>query len=176
MDRVLPVRVVFGRSPAGDLQALLDGRVAKVVPPGTWLHREQRQFHHESLSVCERAPAQRAAARDDQIGGCGDRRSPYPGIKRVCACREQVQQRRVQSAVAKHRIQGLSNPVAVGDRPVVDGRRDGCPRLDNRGHRVAVLVQNAPANLSHVPQSRHATDKSGVQAGGLSTPDSEHST
>ena len=77
----------------------------------------------------------------------------------------------MQSAVAQHRIQRPSNPVAVGDRPVVDGRRDGCPRLDNRGHRVAVLVQNPPANLSHVPQSRHATDKSGVQAGGLSTAD-----
>lgn len=93
MCRALPVRVVRGRSPAADLQALLDGRVAKVVPSGAWLHREQRQFHHESLSVCERAPAQRAATRDDQIGGCGDGRSPYPGVKRVCACREQAQQR-----------------------------------------------------------------------------------
>jgi hypothetical protein len=150
---------LFPASPVGDLQALLDARVAEPVLPGPAVDCEQREFDHESVAIRERRPAERAATRHDEIGGCGDRLPLNRGVECVGTRREHLDKRSQQSALAQQRFERPSNPSAVGDRPAIDRRSDCLPGIDHPGDGVVVLVENPLVNLSHVPQRRNATDK-----------------
>jgi glycine/D-amino acid oxidase-like deaminating enzyme len=164
---------LFPASPVGDLQALLDARVAEPVLPGPAVDCEQREFDHESVAIRERRPAERAATRHDEIGGCGDRLPLNRGVECVGTRREHLDKRSQQSALAQQRFERPSNPSAVGDRPAIDRRSDCLPGIDHPGDGVVVLVENPLVNLSHVPQRRNATDKKdSVQApaDGTATP------
>jgi len=160
--RSCPARQIHNRGltvPERDLQALLDGWAAEPVPGWSSLHREQREFDHQSAAVGECPTAERTATRDDEIRGSGDRFGRHPGVERAGTGGEHTEQSHGQSPLAETRLEGVPEVVPVGDRSMLDLRRHRCPRIDDRGDCLPVLVQHLLAYLLHVPRCRCPTGK-----------------
>ena len=140
--------------PKRDPQTLLDGWVAKPVAGRSALNREHSEFDHQPATVGEGPPAERAATRDDEIRGLGNRIGLYLGVERVGSGGEHTEQPHSQSALAEKRFEWLPEAVSVGDRSTLDPRRHRRPRINHRSDRLTVLVQYPLAHLLHVSQDR----------------------